>query len=132
MHFFCSAVIQKFRSLTKLGSPDDGIIDKQQRLATDKRINRYELHVSYEISHTLIGRHEGSGPCRSVFDKWSRKGNSRSVCVADCMSDSRVRSTRNYIRLHIIPPGQHCATVITHLFDIYTLVGRCRVAVVYP
>ena len=124
MNLISSALIKEFRSLPQLCSPYDGIVDQKQTSALNQIMYRYQLHLRNQIPLALDCRHKGAGPGRRIFDKRTRKGDSRLIGITDGMCRSRIRHSRHDVRPSVIPLCQHGTTVIPHLLHTDALVRR--------
>ena len=95
-------------------------------------MHRNQLHLCNQISLGLHGRHKGSWPGRSVFNKRSGEGDTGTVRITDCMSSTGIRNTCHDIRGHMISLSQKGTTVVTHLLNTDSLVGGRGISVIYP
>ena len=132
MYFFRPALVEEFRGFPKLRPTHNRIIDQQHFLSFNQSVYRNQLHSGNQISLALLRRHERTRPGRGIFDKRTCKGNSRFIGIANGMGNARIRYACRIIDLHVITPCQHLSAVITHLFHIYSLIGRGRVSIIYP
>ena len=62
MNFFCTAAVQKFGCLAKLGTTYNGIVDEKKFFVLDQRTYRDQFHFGNKVTLVLIGRHKRSDP----------------------------------------------------------------------
>src|SRR5699024_3432739 len=112
----------EFCSFSKLCSPDDRVVNKQQALVFDEGFHRDQLHPGDQVSLLLSARHEGTGPGRSIFNKWAGEGNAGFIGISNSMGSSGVRHSCYQVRLYMFSLGvslsQPLSAFITHVLYI--------------
>ena len=132
MDFLCTAVVQELGGFAQLGAADDRVVNQQQALVFNELMNGDQLHFCDQIPAALYGGHERAGPGGGVFDKGTGEGNTGSVGIADCMSNTGIRYTGHGVRMCVIPLCKQSTAGITHLFHADAFIGGRRVAVIDP
>ena len=128
----CAAVVEELSRLAELRAAHDRIVDQNQPLAADERVDRNQLHPRNEVALGLVLRHKRARPRRCVLDKRTREGDASPIGVADCVRGARIRHAGHTVRFYVVTAGEHVAAVVAHLFHIYFFIGGGRVAEVHP
>ena len=105
MHLPCAALVEEFCGLPQLGTPYDGIVDKQQAAVFDKLMDWDQFHLGDKVPLALHSGHERAGPSRRIFNERPGKGDAGFISIANGMGCARIGHTGNGVWLGIVPFG---------------------------
>ncbi len=100
-------------------------------------MNGNHLHLCNLVTLALVGGHETSRPCGSIFDKGSCKGNTAFVCITDCVGCSGIGHAAYIVdalakSVYLVFPRHNGAVFCSHRFNADSLVSCGGVTVITP
>lgn len=132
MGFLTAHGVKLFSLLTELSTADDGVVAEHQALVVDETRNRNELHGCHVFTLTLVLRHKGTCPGRSVLHEGACKLDASFVCIAQGVRSTGVRNTASGISFGGSTLSKCGTATVAGHFHIAAFVGGCWIAVVNP